>query len=129
MTIPEKIILEIWDFIVQNYGMTSGIVCIFIALHLLWWERCRKFWQAVGYLLNKIARAILWPINTLTRKARDRWQEWKREREKRRIIAEFDRLYPEYKDKYTEYGKLKYMGYKQMLEMLGKIGKAPNRET
>lgn len=129
MTIPEKIILEIWDFIVQNYGMTCGIVCIFIALHLLWWERCRKFWQAVGYLLNKIARAILWPINTLTRKARDRWQEWKREREKRRIIAEFDRLYPEYKDKYTEYGKLKYMGYKQMLEILGKIGKAPNRET
>ena len=35
MTIPEKIILDIWEFIVQNYGMTCGIVCIFFALHLL----------------------------------------------------------------------------------------------
>lgn len=45
MTIPEKIILDIWEFIVQNYGMTCGIVCIFFALHLLWWEWCRVFWH------------------------------------------------------------------------------------
>lgn len=35
MPIPEKIILDIWEFIVQNYGMTCGIVCIFFALQEL----------------------------------------------------------------------------------------------
>lgn len=46
-----------------------------------------------------------------------RWKAWKEQREERRIIAEFDRLHPELKDKYTDYGKLHFMSYKKMFEI------------
>jgi len=109
MTIPEKIILDIWEFIVQNYGMTCGIVCIFFALHLLWWERCRVFWRAVWRGISSIVRWTLWPVIYLYRKAQMRWKAWKKQRKERRIIAEFDRLHPELKDKYADYVKLQFM--------------------
>lgn len=109
MTIPEKIILDIWEFIVRNYGMTCGIVCIFFALHLLWWERWRVFWRAVWRGISAIVRWTLWPVCYLYRKAQMRWKAWKEQRKERRIIAEFDRLHPELKDKYTDYGKLQFM--------------------
>lgn len=113
MTIPEKIILDIWEFIVQNYGMACGIVCIFFALHLLWWERCRVFWRAVWHGISAIVRWTLWPVIYLNRKAHTRWKAWKEQRKERHIIAEFDRLHPELKDKYTDYGKIQYMALAQ----------------
>jgi|GEM_PF-3594850 len=118
MSIPEKIILDIWEFIVQNYGMTCGIVCIFFALHLLWWERCRVFWRAVWRGISAIVRWTLWPVCYLNRKAQTRWKARKEHRNTRRIIAEFDRLHPELKDKYTDYGKLQHMRIAQHPETL-----------
>lgn len=113
MTIPEKIILDIWEFIVHHYGMACGIVCIFFALHLLWWERCRVFWRAVWHSLSAIVRWTLWPVIYLNRKAHTRWKAWKEQRKERRIIAEFDRRHPELKDKYTDHGKLQIMALVQ----------------
>ena len=89
--------------------MTCGIVCIFFALHLLWWERCRVFWRAVWSGISAIVRWTLWPVCYLYRKVQMLWKAWKEHRKKRRIIAEFDRLHPELKDKYTDYGKLQFM--------------------
>ena len=109
MTIPEKIILDIWEFIAQNYGVTCGIVCIFFVLHLLWWERCCVFWRAVWSAISAIVRWTLWPVCYLYRKAQMSWKAWKEHRKERHIIAEFDRLHPELKDKYTDYGKLQFM--------------------
>ena len=45
--------------------------------------------------------------------ALSRWKTWKQQRKKRRIIAEFDRLHPELKDKYTDSGKLEFMSLAQ----------------
>ena len=118
MSIPEKILLDIWHYIVQNYGMTCGVVCIFFALHLLWWERCSVFWRAVRHGIRAIIRCILWPVRILCSTAHTAIKTWQERRKKRRTIAEFDRLYPNLKDQYTEYGKLQFMSYKKMFENL-----------
>ncbi|MBQ7023007.1 MAG: hypothetical protein IJN29_05460 [Akkermansia sp.] len=105
--------------------MTCGIVCIFFALHLLWWERCRVFWRAVWRGISAIVRWTLWPVCYLYRKAQTRWKARKEHRNTRRIIAEFDRLHPELKDKYTDYGKLQFMSYKKMFEIFTPSDKHP----
>lgn len=105
MPIPEKIILDIWEFIVQNYGMTCGIVCIFFALHLLWWERCRQCWQGIGHALKILYQFL----HTAIRNSRNLWRRWKHNRQQRSIIAAFDRQFPGDKHKYTDYGKIKLM--------------------
>lgn len=86
--IPEKIILDIWDFIVHNYGMTCGIACIFFALHLLWWERCRVFWRAVWRGISAIVRWTLCPVSYLYRKAKTAYQDWQEIRQQRRSVAD-----------------------------------------
>lgn len=123
MLIPEKIILDIWDFIVHNYGMTCGIACIFFALHLLWWERCRVFWRAVWRGISAIVRWTLWPLRHLYRKAKTAYQDWQAIRQQRRSVAEFDRLHPELKDKYTAYGKHWMMEKRKFLETFRDLGK------
>lgn len=126
MTIPEKIILDIWEFIVHHYGMACGIVCIFFALHLLWWERCHVFWRAVWHGISAIVRWTLWPVIYLYRKAHTRWKAWKEQRKERHIIAEFDRLHPELKDKYTDHGKRRLMSYEKMFQIFSDLGKRPD---
>ena len=129
MAIPEKIILDIWEFIVQNYGMTCGIACIFLALHLLWWERCRQFWCALGHGISTTIRCIFWPARQLLRKAVAAWKESKQKRRNRRIIAKFDRHHPELKDKYTDYGKIQFMRITQDSTSLRLYNEASRRKS
>ena len=103
--------------------MTYGIACIFFALHLLWWERCRVFWRAVWRGISAIVRWTLWPVSYLYRKAKTAHQDWQAIRQQRRSVAEFDRLHPELKDKYTAYGKHWIMENRKFLETFRDLGK------
>lgn len=97
----------------QNYGMICGIACIFVIFHMFFREKSIQFWKDVWRVLHALIRVLLWPICTLYRATQSRWKTWKTQRKKRRLIAEFDRLHPESKDKYTDSGKLQFMSLAQ----------------
>ena len=99
--------------------MTGILLLILLTFHMFFREKSIQFWKDVWHFL----KIILWPLRHLYRKAKTAYQDWQEIRQQRRSVAEFDRLHPELKDKYTEYGKLWFMNRLKMLETFSPLGK------
>ena len=119
MPIPEKIKIDIWDKVWENFGMAGILLLILLTFHMFFREKSIQFRKDVWHFL----KIILWPLRHLYRKENTVYQDWQEIRQQRRSVAEFDRLHPELKDKYTAYGKHWSMENRKFLETFRDLGK------
>lgn len=101
--------------------MAGILLLILLTFHMFFREKSIQFWKDVWHFL----KIILWPLRHLYRKAKTAYQDWQEIRQQRRSVAEFDRLHPELKDKYTAYGKIWIMNRREFFETLSSLGKMP----
>lgn len=125
MPIPEKIKIDIWEKVWENFGVYGILPLMFLIFHMFFREKSIQFWKDMWHALRALLRILLWPLRIIYGKAKQKWQDWQENRRQRRTIAEFDRLHPDQKDKYTEYGKIWIMNRRDFFETLSSLGKMP----
>lgn len=90
MDIPDEILLDFWGWIRQYVGVPVAFSFVLFLVHLLAWERCRKFYLACLWLASQLWRGVVLVIGGVASgcvKLRERWRFW-------RDVRAFNKRYP-----------------------------------